>query len=62
MVPPPHFDYEKLDVYQLELKFLTLVARFDPDQYRVGESASGLATAFEDEHEDEDEDEHEQEH
>jgi four helix bundle protein len=33
-----------------------LVVRFDPNQYGVGESASGLATAFEHE------DEHEQEH
>jgi hypothetical protein len=28
-----------------------LVVRFDPDQYRVRESASGLAAPFEDEHE-----------
>jgi hypothetical protein len=33
-----------------------LVERFDPDQYRVGESASGLASSFEHEHE------HEHEH
>ena len=28
MVSPPHFDHEKLDVYQLELKFLTWVTQF----------------------------------
>jgi hypothetical protein len=28
MVSPPHFDYEKLDVYQLELKFLSWVTQF----------------------------------
>jgi len=33
-----------------------LVVRFDPEQYRVGESASGLAAPF-----DEDDDEHEDE-
>ena len=35
-----------------------LVERFDPDQYRVRENASGVAQSFEDdddEHEDEDE-------
>jgi hypothetical protein len=81
MVSPPHFDHEKLDVYQLELKFLTWVTQFladlsgpslaqtrelreqldraslDPEQYRVGESASGLAAPFEDEDDDEHEDE-----
>ena len=57
MIPPPNFDHEKLDVYQLELKFLKLVVRFDPEQYRVGESASGLAAPFEDEDDDEHEDE-----
>jgi len=73
MVSPPQFDHEKLDVYQLELKFLTwvtqfladlsvamlskLVVRFDPEQYRVRESASGLAAPFEDEDDDEREDE-----
>jgi hypothetical protein len=30
-----------------------LVVRFDPDQYRVRESASGLAAQFEDEDDDE---------
>jgi hypothetical protein len=35
MIPPLHFDHEKLD----------------PDQYRVGESASGLTTLLEDEQE-----------
>ena len=34
-----------------------LVGRFDPDQYRVRENASGLATPFEDEDDDEYEDE-----
>jgi hypothetical protein len=34
-----------------------LVVRFDPDQYRLRESASGLATPFEDEDDDEHEDE-----
>ncbi len=34
-----------------------LVVRFDPDQYRVRESASGLAAPFEDEYDDEHEDE-----
>ena len=34
-----------------------LVERFDPDPYRVGESASGLTPPFEDEHDDEHEDE-----
>ena len=34
-----------------------LVVRFDPEQYRVGESASGLAASFEDEDDDEHEDE-----
>ena len=34
-----------------------LVVRFDPDQYRVRERASGLATPFEDEHHDEHDDE-----
>jgi hypothetical protein len=34
-----------------------LVVRFDPDQYRVRESASGLAAPFEDEDDDEHEDE-----
>src|SRR5215510_7514531 len=28
MVSPPNFDHEKLDVYQLELKFLTWVTQF----------------------------------
>ena len=42
------FDHEKLDVYQLELKFLT---------YRVRENASGVAQSFEDEDDDEHEDE-----
>ena len=28
MVSPPQFDHEKLDVYQLELKFLTWVTQF----------------------------------
>jgi four helix bundle protein len=37
-----------------------LVARFDPDQYRVREGVSGVAVAFEDEHDDEDEHEHEE--
>jgi hypothetical protein len=66
MVSPPHFDHEKLDVYQLELKemlvrivaMLTkLVERFDPDQYRVRENASTQGARFEDEHDDEHEDE-----
>ena len=35
-----------------------LVVRFDPDQYRVRESASGLAAPFDDEHEDEIEKDH----
>ena len=34
-----------------------LVVRFDPEQYRVRESASGLAAPFEDEDDDEHEDE-----
>jgi four helix bundle protein len=34
-----------------------LIARFDPDQYRVRESASGVAQPFEDEDDDEHEDE-----
>ena len=34
-----------------------LVVRFDPEQYRVGESASGLAAPFENEDDDEHEDE-----
>jgi hypothetical protein len=58
MIPPLHFDHEKLDVYQLELKFLKLVVRFDPEQYRVSESVSGLTGPLEDE----DDDEREQEH
>ena len=31
MVSPPHFDHEKLDVYQLELKFLSWVTPFLAD-------------------------------
>ena len=31
MVSPPHFDHEKLDVYQLELKFLAWVTQFLAD-------------------------------
>jgi four helix bundle protein len=31
MDSPPHFDHEKLDVYQLELKFLTWVTQFLAD-------------------------------
>ena len=31
MVSPPMFDHEKLDVYQLELKFLTWVTQFLAD-------------------------------
>jgi hypothetical protein len=31
MVSPPHFDHEKLHVYQLELKFLSWVAQFLAD-------------------------------
>src|SRR6516162_760812 len=31
MVSPPHFDHEKLDVYQLELKFLSWVTEFLAD-------------------------------
>ena len=31
MVSPPHFDHEKLDVYQLELKFLSWVTQFLAD-------------------------------
>jgi hypothetical protein len=112
MVSPPHFGHEKLDVYQLELKFLSwvtqfladlssrslaltrelreeldraslsallntaegngrrqgrqremlvrivamltkLLMRFDPEQYRVHESAADLAAPFEHEHDDE---------
>ena len=34
-----------------------LIVRFDPEQYRVRESATGLAAPFEDEHDDEHEDE-----
>ena len=34
-----------------------LVERFDPDQYRVRENASGVAQSFEDEDDDEHEDE-----
>jgi hypothetical protein len=31
MVSSPHFDHEKLDVYQLELKFLSWVTQFLAD-------------------------------
>src|SRR6266481_4378771 len=31
MVSPPRFDHERLDVYQLELKFLTWVTQFLAD-------------------------------
>ena len=31
MVSPPHFNHEKLDVYQLELKFLSWVTQFLAD-------------------------------
>src|ERR1700746_2741745 len=31
MLSPPHFDHEKLDVYQLELKFLSWVTQFLAD-------------------------------
>jgi four helix bundle protein len=31
MASPPHFDHEKLDVYQLELKFLSWVSPFLAD-------------------------------
>src|ERR1700745_1924877 len=31
MVSPPHFGHEKLDVYQLELKFLSWVTQFLAD-------------------------------
>jgi len=31
MVSLPHFDHEKLDVYRLELKFLTWVTQFLAD-------------------------------
>jgi hypothetical protein len=48
------------DLRQTDLRFSgadtlisELVERFDPDQYGVGESASGVATPFEDEHDDE---------
>ena len=34
-----------------------LVERFDPEQYRVRENASGIAQSFEDEDDDEHEDE-----
>ena len=37
-----------------------LVERFDPDQYRVRENASGVARSFEDEDDDEHEDEERQ--
>jgi len=32
MVSPPHFDHEKLDVYQLELQFLSWVTQFLADR------------------------------
>jgi hypothetical protein len=48
MIPPLHFDHEKLT---------KLVTRFDPEQYRVRETTSGLTGFFEDEHELEHEDE-----
>ena len=68
MASPAIFDHEKLDVYQLELKFLTWVTQFLVDmscpsptqtreQYRVRENASGIAQQFEDEDDDEHEDE-----
>jgi hypothetical protein len=69
MASTPMFDHEKLDVYQLELKFLTwvtqflvrivamltkLVERFDPELYRVRENELGVMQPFEDdEHENE---------
>jgi hypothetical protein len=64
MASTPMFDHEKLDVYQLELKFLTwvtqflvrivamltkLVERFDPELYRVRENELGVMQPFEDE-------------
>src|SRR5262249_5481872 len=47
---PPHFDHEKLDVYQLELKFLTWVTQFladisDPSLTRTRELREQLDRA-----------------
>jgi hypothetical protein len=42
---------------RIEAMLPKLVVRFDPEQYRVRESASGLAVPFEDEDDDEHEDE-----
>jgi hypothetical protein len=64
MVLQPHFDHEKLDVYQLELNFLSRVTQFladpssrslpptriDPEQYRVHEGAASLAMPLEHEY------------
>ena len=51
MVSPPHFDHEKLDRIQAGKEMLVrtvamlikLLMRFDPEQYRVHESAAALA-------------------
>jgi len=48
MIPPLNFDHEKLT---------KLVTRFDPEQYRVRETTSGLTGLFEDEDEHEEEEE-----
>ena len=54
MVSPAQFDHEKLDVYELQLKFLQTGRALRSGPIRVAVSASGLATPFEDEHEHED--------
>jgi hypothetical protein len=65
MAPPAIFDHEKLDVYQLELKFLTWVTEFLADLSRLSatetrelrQQLSGVSQKFEDDDEHEDDDE-----
>jgi hypothetical protein len=59
MAPPAIFDHEKLDVYQLELKFLTWVTEFLADLSRLSatetrelrQQLSGVSQKFEDDDE-----------
>ena len=65
MISPALFDHEKLDVYQLELKFLTWVTEFLADLSRLSatetrelrQQLSGVSQKFEDDDEHEDDDE-----
>ena len=68
MASPAIFDHEKLDVYQLELKFLTWVTQFlvdmscpSPTQTLSNTASARMRQVLAQQFEDEDDDEHEDE-